>query len=151
MHGPDPNSTLHGQLRRNAAEPRDVYLTDDPDEAAVLLDKAITGCTTDDVLEIQSLGRTLAAWRTEILAHQHRREQRTDRRPEPLRQESQALRTRLPILRELPTPRAPPYRRCHLADTAPPAAHQNPVPPTQTRRAPYHAHGPRRDLVAGGW
>jgi transposase len=48
---------------------RDVYLTDDPNEAAVSLDKAITGCTTDDVLEIQSLGRTLAAWRTEILAH----------------------------------------------------------------------------------
>lgn len=48
---------------------RDVYLTDDPAEAAVLLDKAITGCFADDVPEIQSLGRTLAAWRTEILAH----------------------------------------------------------------------------------
>lgn len=48
---------------------RDVYLTDDPDEAALLLDKAITGCTNDDVAEIQSLGRTLAAWRAEILAH----------------------------------------------------------------------------------
>jgi transposase len=48
---------------------RDVYLTDDPDDAAVLLDKAITGSTNDEVLEIQSLGRTLAAWRTEILAH----------------------------------------------------------------------------------
>jgi transposase len=48
---------------------RDVYLTDDPDEAAVLLDKAITGCRNDDVPEINSLGRTLAAWRAEILAH----------------------------------------------------------------------------------
>ena len=48
---------------------RDVYLADDPDEAAVLLDKAIAGCLNDDVLEIQSLGRTLAAWRAEILAH----------------------------------------------------------------------------------
>src|SRR5438552_857153 len=48
---------------------RDVYLTDDPDEAALLLDKAITGCQNDDVAEIASLGRTLTAWRTEILAH----------------------------------------------------------------------------------
>jgi transposase len=48
---------------------RDVYLTDDPDEAALLLDKAITGCADDDVDEIRALGRTLASWRTEILAH----------------------------------------------------------------------------------
>ena len=50
---------------------REVYLTDDPDEAALLLNKAIIGCTNDDVPEIQSLGRTLRAWRTEILAHHH--------------------------------------------------------------------------------
>jgi hypothetical protein len=48
---------------------RDVYLTDNPDDAAILLDKVIVGCAADDVAEIQSLGRTLAAWRTEILAH----------------------------------------------------------------------------------
>jgi transposase len=48
---------------------RDVYLTDDPDEAALLVDKAIAGCADDDVPEIQSLGRTLAAWRDEILEH----------------------------------------------------------------------------------
>jgi hypothetical protein len=48
---------------------RDVYLTDDPDEAALLIDKAITGCADDEVPEIQSLGRTLASWRSEILAH----------------------------------------------------------------------------------
>jgi transposase len=48
---------------------RNVYLTDDPDDAALLLDKAIAGCTNDDVAEITSLGRTLRAWRTEILAH----------------------------------------------------------------------------------
>jgi transposase len=48
---------------------RDVYLTDDPNDAALLLDKAITGCAADDVPEIQSLGRTLVAWRAEILAH----------------------------------------------------------------------------------
>lgn len=48
---------------------RDVYLTDDPAEAALLLDKAIVGCAQDEVPEIQSLGRTLAAWRSEILEH----------------------------------------------------------------------------------
>ena len=50
---------------------RDVYLTEDSTDAAVLLDKAIRGCADDPVLEIQSLGRTLAAWRTEILNHHH--------------------------------------------------------------------------------
>ncbi|MDQ3680370.1 MAG: ISL3 family transposase [Actinomycetota bacterium] len=50
---------------------RDVYLTDDPAEAAVLLDKVIAGCRTDDVDEIRSLGNTLASWRTEIIAHHH--------------------------------------------------------------------------------
>jgi transposase len=48
---------------------RDVYVTDDADEAALLLDKAIAGCSQDDVEEIRALGRTLAAWRTEILEH----------------------------------------------------------------------------------
>jgi transposase len=48
---------------------RDVYLTDERAEAATLVDKAIAGCAADDVEEIRSLGRTLAAWRTEILAH----------------------------------------------------------------------------------
>ena len=48
---------------------RDVYLTDEPAEAATLVDKAIAGCGADDVEEIRSLGRTLAARRTEILAH----------------------------------------------------------------------------------
>jgi transposase len=48
---------------------RDVYLTADPAEAAVLLDKAITACTADDVPEIASLGRTLARWHEEILNH----------------------------------------------------------------------------------
>lgn len=48
---------------------RDIYLTDDPAEAAILLDKAIAGCGADDVEEIRSLGNTLASWRSEILAH----------------------------------------------------------------------------------
>jgi transposase len=50
---------------------RDLYLTDDPTEAATLLDKTITGCAADEVAEIRSLGKTLASWRTEILAHHH--------------------------------------------------------------------------------
>lgn len=48
---------------------REIYLTDDPAEAVLLLNKTIAGCLQDDVLEIQSLGRTLANWSTEILAH----------------------------------------------------------------------------------
>jgi transposase len=48
---------------------RDVYLTDSVKDARVLLDKTIRGCLNDPVPEIQSLGRTLAAWRSEILAH----------------------------------------------------------------------------------
>ncbi len=48
---------------------RDIYLADRPDEAALLIDKAIIGCLADDVDEIQTLGRTLGRWRTEILAH----------------------------------------------------------------------------------
>jgi transposase len=48
---------------------RDVYLADNHKDAAVLVDKAITGCVTDGVDEICSLGHTLRSWRTEILAH----------------------------------------------------------------------------------
>jgi transposase len=48
---------------------RDIYLTDDPADAALLIDKAIAGCAADDVEEIRSLGKTLASWRTEILEH----------------------------------------------------------------------------------
>ena len=48
---------------------RDVYLTDDPIEAAALLDRVIAGCRANEVGEIISLGHTLARRRTEILAH----------------------------------------------------------------------------------
>jgi transposase len=48
---------------------RDLYLTDDPAEAEVLLDKTIAGCLADEVAEIRSLGKTLQSWRAEILAH----------------------------------------------------------------------------------
>ena len=48
---------------------RDIYLTEDPKVARVLLDKAIVGCQGDEVDEIRSLGATLERWRTEILNH----------------------------------------------------------------------------------
>jgi transposase len=64
----DPHDeVLGGWLAKESA--RDVYLTDDPKVAALLLDKAIAACIADDVEEIRSLGNTLASWRTEILAH----------------------------------------------------------------------------------
>jgi transposase len=50
---------------------RDIYLVDDPTDAAILIDKTITGCRGDDVAEIQALGRTLSRWRSEILNHHH--------------------------------------------------------------------------------
>jgi transposase len=64
----DPNDELLGAWLAKESV-RDVYLTDDPKEAAVLLDKAIAGCRADDVAEIRSLGDTLGRWRTEILNH----------------------------------------------------------------------------------
>jgi transposase len=65
-----------------------VYLADTPAEAAVLLDKAILGCRSDEVPEIRSLGKTLASWRTEILAHHDTGASNGPyRRPQPLRQE----------------------------------------------------------------
>jgi transposase len=48
---------------------RDVYLADHPADAALLIDKAIEGCRADQVPEVGSLAKTLARWRTEILAH----------------------------------------------------------------------------------
>ena len=76
----------------------------------------------------------------------HRRFQRPDRRPEPVRQEGQALRARLPILRALPATRPAPRRRHHLARPAPTATHPNPLSPPRTCRArllPGLARGPR--------
>lgn len=64
----DPNDEVLGAWLAKESV-RDVYLADNAAEAAVLLDKAITGCAADDVEEIRSLGKTLASWRTEILAH----------------------------------------------------------------------------------
>jgi len=48
---------------------RDIYLTDHPADAVLLINKAIAGRLDDEVPEIASLGRTLAKWSTEILNH----------------------------------------------------------------------------------
>jgi transposase len=64
----DPNDEVLGAWLAKESV-RDIYLTDDVAEGHLLIDKAIVGCAHDDVAEIQSLGRTLAAWRNEILAH----------------------------------------------------------------------------------
>ncbi|MGH9029566.1 MAG: ISL3 family transposase [Acidimicrobiales bacterium] len=48
---------------------RDVYLTEDEADAALLLDRVIAGCLADEVEEIVSLGNTLKRWRPQILAH----------------------------------------------------------------------------------
>jgi len=64
----DPNDELLGAWLAKESV-RDVYLAETPADAATLLDKAIAGCTSDDVAEVRSLGKTLASWRTEILAH----------------------------------------------------------------------------------
>jgi transposase len=64
----DPDDELLGAWLAKESV-RDVYLADTPADAALLLDKAIIGCTSDEVAEIRSLGNTLKSWRTEILAH----------------------------------------------------------------------------------
>lgn len=48
---------------------RDVYLTDDVDDAGRLLDDVIEFCQASHVGEVRTLGNTLAAWKPEILAH----------------------------------------------------------------------------------
>jgi len=64
----DPQDELLGAWLAKESV-RDVYLADTPADAATLLDKAIVACSADEVPEVQSLGKTLASWRTEILAH----------------------------------------------------------------------------------
>jgi len=64
----DPHDeVLGGWLAREMV--RDIYLTDDVNLATVLLGRAVRACLDDDVPEIQSLGRTLSKWWTEILNH----------------------------------------------------------------------------------
>jgi transposase len=49
---------------------RDIYLTDDPDLAAIALDDAIAWCAAPESgKELRRLAKTLRRWRREILAH----------------------------------------------------------------------------------
>jgi transposase len=64
----DPHDEVLGAWLAKEAV-RSVYLVDDPDEAAVLLDNAIAACRSDEVAEIRTLGHTLSRWRGEILNH----------------------------------------------------------------------------------
>ena len=64
----DPHDEVLGAWLAKEAV-RSVYLVEDPDEAAVLLDNAIAACRSDEVAEIRILGHTLARWRGEILNH----------------------------------------------------------------------------------
>jgi len=48
---------------------RSVYMQDDVEQAAAILDDTIAGCLEDPVAEIRTFGRTLSRWREEILNH----------------------------------------------------------------------------------
>ncbi len=64
----DPNDEVLGAWLAKESV-REVYLTDDPAIAELLLDKAISSCQADSVPEIRSMAKTLQRWRTEILNH----------------------------------------------------------------------------------
>ncbi len=101
---------------------RDVYLAEDPAEAATLLDKAVVGCAQDVVPEIVSLGATLApVAQRDPRPPRHRCFQRADRGPEPVREEGEALQPRVPAVQALPAAGAAPRRRYHLAEPTPAA------------------------------
>jgi hypothetical protein len=67
-----------------------------------------------------------------------RRVERTDRGSEPLREEGETLRARVPQLRAQPTPRATPRRRDHMASATFATTHPNPASPV-TRVEPVNA------------
>jgi hypothetical protein len=65
----DPNDALAAAYTGKEMV-RDVYLTDDVDEAAERLDKAIAWCSAPESgPELRTLAKTLRRWRTAILAH----------------------------------------------------------------------------------
>ncbi len=131
----DPHDQLVGAWLAKEAV-RDIYLTDTPADARLLIHKAIAGCAADEVPE-----NPLARQDPRIVADRdprpprHRRQQRSDRGPQPVREEGHALRPRVPLVRELPgcascsTPAAPPGQPGHARPASEPAL------PTQTRRA----------------
>jgi len=64
----DPHDEVLGAWLAKEAV-RSIYLTDDVNQAAVLLDNAIEACANDEVPEIATMAHTLSRWRTEILNH----------------------------------------------------------------------------------
>ena len=97
----DPNDELLGACLAKESV-RDVYLADTVTDPATLLDKAIVGCAADEVPEFGRSARHRHRGAPSPRPPRHRRLQRSNRRPQPVRQERQAMRPRLPILRELP-------------------------------------------------
>lgn len=69
MAGDPDDEVLDGWLAKENA--RDVYLTDDPTEAALLVDKLLVFCAESHVPDVVTVGQTLTKWRAEILAHHH--------------------------------------------------------------------------------
>jgi hypothetical protein len=110
---------------------RDIYFTNDPADAVVLVDKAIAGCVEEDVAEIQGLGRVASR---DPGSPSDGSQQWTDRGLEPLRQKGEALRTGIATSSTTAseccsTPAASPG--CN----APARRGSEPDLPTQTRRA----------------
>jgi hypothetical protein len=64
----DPNNEILGAWLAKESV-RDTLDADTVTDAAVLLDKTISGCLADRVGEIRALGKILQRWRGEILAH----------------------------------------------------------------------------------
>ena len=99
-------------------------------DAATLLDKAIAGCAADEVAEVRSLGKTLASWRTEILAHHDTGASNGPTEGlnlcvKKVKRCGHGFRS----FEQLPAARPAPRRRRHLAGTAPTTPDPNPHSP----------------------
>lgn len=124
----DPHDEVLGAWLAKEAV-RSIYMTDDVDEATVLLDNAIGACANDDVAEIRTMAHTLSRWRTEILNHHRTGASNGPTEGLNFCQAGQACRTRVHELRALQAARAPPRRRSHLAQSHPAASdHLNASP-----------------------
>ena len=144
-HG-DPHDELLGRLVGQGVGPRRLPDRRSQGGHACSSTRPSSAASADEVEEIRSLGDTLERWRTEILNHH-----RTGASNGPteglklVREEGQACRTWLHLLRALPAPGAPSCRWCHLAQASITAEDPNPLSPLQ-RVGPVIAKdpGPRR-------
>lgn len=110
---------------------REVYLTDDPKAAALLLDKAIADCGGDVVVEICALSNTprLLALGDPILAdHATGTEQRSKPKAQPLSETREAVAAS--SASSTTAARASPCRRCQLSEPSSTATHPNPLSPS---------------------